>query len=152
MSQPSSMKRRLTTRPAGPVWIVTSVLPSICSANVFTSSIDLARRTPPLSPALGLLELALAAAAGVDLRLHHPDRAGQRLRGRHRLVGREGRRALRHRHAVLTQQLLGLVLVDVHRSRSGFVAGQTALREAIISISTLAPIGSAATAMVERAG
>ncbi len=32
------------------------------------------------------------------------------------------------------------------------VDGQTALREAIISISTLAPIGSAATAMVERAG
>ena len=59
MSQPSSMKRRLTTRPAGPVWMVTSVLPSICSANVFTSSIDLARRTPPLSPASGSLNLPL---------------------------------------------------------------------------------------------
>ena len=32
----------------------------------------------------GFLELALAAAAGVDLALHHPDRAGQCLRPRHR--------------------------------------------------------------------
>ena len=47
------------TRPAGPVWIVTSVLPSICSAKVFTSSIDLARRTPPLSPASASLNLPL---------------------------------------------------------------------------------------------
>ena len=65
---------------------------------------------------VGLLELALAAAAGVDLRLHHPDRAGQRLRGGHRFLRREGRRALRHRHAILAQQLLGLILVDVHGS------------------------------------
>ncbi len=39
----------------------------------------------------------LAAAAGVDLRLHHPDRAAERLRGLHRLVDREGRNALGRR-------------------------------------------------------
>ena len=33
----------------------------------------------------GFLELALAAAAGVDLALHHPDRAGKRFRGRVRI-------------------------------------------------------------------
>ena len=132
---------------------------------------------------LGLLELALAAAAGMDLRLHHPDRPRQRLRGLHGLVDRECRRALRQRHAVLPQQLLGLIFVDVHESPMGRefgdgcndrqsaswyticqirrclpvryfgrARGYTALREAIISISTLAPIGRAATAMVERAG
>ena len=36
----------------------------------------------------------LAAAAGVDLRLHHPHRAAERLRGLHRLIDREGRDAL----------------------------------------------------------
>ena len=63
---------------------------------------------------VGLLELALAAAAGVDLRLHHPHRARQRLRGLDRLIHRDGGSALRQRHAELTQQLLGLVFVDVH--------------------------------------
>jgi len=41
------------------VWIVTSVLPSICSAKALTSSTDLARRTPPLSPASASLNLPL---------------------------------------------------------------------------------------------
>ena len=35
-------------------------------------------------------ELALAAAAGVDLRLHDPERPGQLLRGFHRFVDRHG--------------------------------------------------------------
>ena len=59
MAEPSSTKTRLTTRPAGPVWMVTSVLPSICSAAVLTSSIDLTMRTPPLSPAAASLNLPL---------------------------------------------------------------------------------------------
>src|SRR5262245_39836943 len=134
----------------------------------------------------------------MDLRLHHPHRPRQGVRGLLRLVHRERRRPLRQRPPVLPQQLLGLVLVDVHaeprgleistrgqtpclhtwRSRrkrrssgsdpvwyticqatypcQGVIAslrdGYIALREAIISISTFAPIGSAATAMVERAG
>ena len=56
----------------------------------------------------------LAAAAGVDLRLHHPDRAAELLRGLHRLVDAERRDAPRHRHAETSQHRLGLVLVDVH--------------------------------------
>ncbi len=88
----------------------------------------------------------------MDLRLHHPHRAGQPLRGLDRLVGREGGRALGHRHAVARQHLLGLILVDVHQ----FIRVTSKLasdgRMAVISISTFAPIGSAATAIVERAG
>ena len=45
--------------PAGPVWMVTSVAPSISPAKAFTSSIDLARRTPPFSPAEASLNLPL---------------------------------------------------------------------------------------------
>ena len=56
----------------------------------------------------------LAAAAGVDLRLHHPDRAAELLRGLHRLFDAERGDALRHRHAEIPQHRLGLVLVDVH--------------------------------------
>ena len=62
----------------------------------------------------GFLELAFAAAAGVDLRLHHEQRPRQLL---HRLVGlahREGDHAVRRRDAELTQEILGLMLVDVH--------------------------------------
>ena len=134
---------------------------------------------------LGLFEFALAAAPGMDLRLHHPHRPGQPLGGPHRLIHRERGRALRQRHPVLPQQLLGLVFVDVHAgpvdrefanallttsrqpsiwhtvcqmlflcqcALSSLRDGYIALREAIISISTLAPIGRAATATVERAG
>ena len=67
---------------------------------------------------LRLLEPALAAAAGVDLRLHHPDRPAELLRGRFRLLGRHHRLAARHRHAELLEDGLGLVFVDVHRSLS----------------------------------
>jgi hypothetical protein len=64
---------------------------------------------------LRLLEPALAAAAGVDLRLHHPDRPAELLRRRFRLLGRHQRLAARHRHAELLEDGLGLVFVDVHR-------------------------------------
>src|SRR4029079_17928405 len=60
------------------------------------------------------LELAFAAAAGVDLRFHHEQRARELL---HSLVGlarREGDHAVRCRDAELAQELLCLVLVDVH--------------------------------------
>src|SRR5262245_48345738 len=50
---------RLTCLPFGPVCSVTRVEPSICSANSFTSSTDLAMRTPPLSPAFFSLNLPL---------------------------------------------------------------------------------------------
>ncbi len=63
---------------------------------------------------LGLLEPALAAAAGMDLGLHHPDRPAERLGRFLRLADREDGDAFRHRRAEAAEQLLGLVFVDVH--------------------------------------
>jgi hypothetical protein len=57
---------------------------------------------------------ALAPAARVDLRLHDPDAAAQFLRHGHRLVGRQRRLAAWSDHPVLPEDLLALVLVDVH--------------------------------------
>src|ERR1700688_1077889 len=62
----------------------------------------------------GLLELALAAAAGVDLALHPPDRAGKRLRRDVGIGGPQHRHAARDRHAEFMQQRLGLVFVNIH--------------------------------------
>lgn len=57
---------------------------------------------------------ALATAAGVDLRLDHPDRAGQGAGGRAGF-GRRGRQRSRgHGHAKLGQQALCLVFVNIH--------------------------------------
>jgi hypothetical protein len=62
----------------GPVCLVTSVLPSISLALAITSI----RREGEADAALGVraefLELALAAAAGVDLAFHDIERARQR--------------------------------------------------------------------------
>ena len=57
---------------------------------------------------------ALAAAAGADLRLHHPDLAAKLLRRLDRFVDAHRREAARRRHAVLAEDLLALVLVDFH--------------------------------------
>ena len=62
-----------------------------------------------------LLELALAAAAGVDLRFHHPQRSAEFLGGVLGLVGGEHRLAAGHRHPEFLQDRLTLVFVDVHR-------------------------------------
>ena len=56
-----SISRRCTTRPSGPVWCVTSVMPRILSASA-RGFVGVLR---------DLDAAALAAAAGVDLRLHH---------------------------------------------------------------------------------
>src|SRR5690606_17197581 len=56
----------------------------------------------------------LAAPAGVDLRLHHHDLGAEAARGALGLGRRGGEPARRHRDPVAAQQLLGLVLVDVH--------------------------------------
>src|SRR5690606_38302150 len=61
-------------------------------------------------------ELSLAAAAGVDLALHHIDRSGKRPRRRLRLVGAHDRDTVRDRGPVLLQELLRLIFVDVHRA------------------------------------
>ena len=60
------------------------------------------------------LELALAAAAGVDLRLDDPQRSGKLLRGLNRLVDAHRGIARGHRHAVFREQLFRLIFVDVH--------------------------------------
>src|SRR5262249_37462943 len=64
--------------------------------------------------ALGPFELAFAAAARVDLRLHHPDRTVQVGRDMLGLGRRVGHAALEHAHAIAGEQLLGLILVDIH--------------------------------------
>jgi hypothetical protein len=57
---------------------------------------------------------ALAAAAGVDLRLYDPYFAAQLSRGLRRFLDRKAGNAARRRDPVLAQDLLGLVFVDLH--------------------------------------
>jgi hypothetical protein len=83
---------------------------------------------PRISPAraldivnrLGHLDAAaLAAPAGVDLRLDDPNRAAQLLRGFHRLLYGESRNAAGHWHTELAQDFLALVLVNLHEVSLG---------------------------------
>ena len=64
----------------------------------------------------GLLELALSAPAGVDLRLYHPERSVERARGRLGLFGAQNHAAIRHRGAVGAKQCLRLILMDIHET------------------------------------
>ena len=57
---------------------------------------------------------ALAAATRVDLRLHHPDRAPERLGRLDRLVDGERRYSARNRNAEAPEHVLALVFVDLH--------------------------------------
>src|SRR5688500_437914 len=50
MSAPSSIKRRRTFWPSGPVWCVFSCMPRIAEDNFLTSSSDFATFTPPPWP------------------------------------------------------------------------------------------------------
>ena len=75
----------------------------------------------------GFLELALAAAAGMDLALHHPDRAGQRFRGGVGIGGPQHRHALRDRHAEFVQQRLGLVFMDIHLDAPRTLRGESGI-------------------------
>ena len=103
MGSVSSISSRCTTRPSGPVWCVTSVMPRILLGE--------------LGGFRGVLRdldaAALAAAAGVDLRLHH-HAAADLLRRRLRFFDRERHLAARHRNVVLGQDGLGLILVNFH--------------------------------------
>jgi hypothetical protein len=71
-----------------------------------------------------LLEAALAAAAGVDLRLDDDDRVAGELvqlaRGLARLVGGERDAGQRDRDPEAAQQLFPLVLVDLHDAACSF--------------------------------
>src|SRR5690606_17591642 len=77
--------------------------------------IDRERKT---DTALGIwaefLELALAAATGVDLALDHIKRARERLGGSFGLVSAEDRDAFGDWRAIALQELLGLIFVNVH--------------------------------------
>ena len=57
---------------------------------------------------------ALAAAAGMDLRLHHPDRTAQFLGRGHRFLDREGGLARGTGAPKAAQNLLGLIFMDIH--------------------------------------
>ncbi len=76
------------------------------------------------------LEAPLAAAAGVDLRLHDEDRSSELLSGLDGLVDGEGRIAAGDRHAELGEDGFGLVFVDVHEARGAraFLEGRAARR------------------------
>ena len=77
-----------------------------------------ARRRYRLIPAGADLDPAgLAAPAGVDLGLHHPDRAAERIDGGLHVVRHQHRHAARHRHAEPRQHLLGLIFVEIHGGR-----------------------------------
>jgi hypothetical protein len=72
---------------------------------------------------LGQLDAAaLAAAAGVDLRLDDHDRAAETPCNFGGLGRREGHFAARHGDAVLGQNRFRLILVDFHRGRKRFDA------------------------------
>jgi hypothetical protein len=65
-------------------------------------------------PRIGLGKVALAAATSMDLCLDDPERALQ-FAGRHLgLFGAQNGTAVRHRGAVVAQQRLCLIFVDVH--------------------------------------
>jgi hypothetical protein len=82
MSQPSSMKRRLTDAAGRPRLDRHQRLAQHLLGKRLHLVDRLGEAHAALVAGVRLLECALAAAAGVDLRLHHPHGAGQRLRGR----------------------------------------------------------------------
>jgi hypothetical protein len=57
---------------------------------------------------------ALAAPAGMDLCLDHPDTAAQFGRRADRFIHRETRDAARRGHAILAQDFFCLIFVDFH--------------------------------------
>ena len=87
MSAPSSISRRRTFWPAGPGLVGDE----LHAEDLFRLVLHLVERPRDLDAA------ALAAAAGVDLRLHDPDRAAELLRRLDRLVDAEARNAARRR-------------------------------------------------------
>ena len=72
----------------------------------------------------------LAARAGMDLRLHGPARAAKFGCDINRLLGREGHGARRNGDAELRQQLLGLILMNIHYRQS---PPRTASSERLVS-------------------
>ena len=103
MGSVSSISSRCTMRPAGPVWWVTSFMPSMLRASSAVSAASFATLTPPPLPrppawicafTTTLPPICLAARSG--------------------LLHRERHLAARHRDVVLAQDGLGLILVNFH--------------------------------------
>ena len=69
-----------------------------------------------LLASLGFLEGALAAPAGMDLGLDHPDRAAKFIRRGAGLRCVEHRNPVRDRRAIRLENLLCLIFVDIHLS------------------------------------
>jgi hypothetical protein len=59
----------------------------------------------------------LAAAAGVDLSLHHPERPPQRLGGGDCLIGRGGHPTRGHRNSIIREDFFRLIFVQIHPLR-----------------------------------
>ncbi len=101
---------------------------------------DFVERLGEADAALGVgaefLELALAAAAGVDLRLHDIERPGQLLGGLDGFLDRERGEAGGDGGAELREQFLGLIFVDVHGAPSsqpkGFSAALAPIRSQMV--------------------
>src|SRR4051812_32608637 len=72
------------------------------------------------------VEFALAAAAGVDLALHHPDRSAKLFGGGIRFRRLQHGDTLGNRHAELVQQRLGLVFMDIHLDAPRTSCGEVA--------------------------
>ena len=102
--RPSSTSTRPTTRPSGPVWWVTSVMPIMSRGEL----LGFVGRLGELDAA------ALAAAAGVNLRLDDDDGAAEAPGDLAGFGGVEGDFAARHGHAVPREDGFGLILVNFH--------------------------------------
>ena len=106
MSSPSSISRRRTMRPPGPVCGVTSFMPRIFEASCAASSAERA----------SFHAAAFAAPAGVNLRLHHHHGHAELLRHFARVFGGGHHLAARRGHAETAENLLSLILVNFHAS------------------------------------
>src|SRR6478609_7663298 len=103
-----------------------------CAQHLAGEFIDLGDRFGDADAALVaggcFLELALAAAAGMNLALHHPDRTAHRLRRDIGIGSAQHRHAFRDRHAKFMQQRLGLVFVNIHETPSTSLTGMAGLK------------------------
>ena len=104
--------------PAGPVWMVTSVLPSISLTNCFDFVDGLGEAHAALFTGGGFLELALAAAARMNLRLDDPERTAQFLGGGFGFLDLEYRNAARNGHSEFLENGFRLIFVNIHMTSS----------------------------------
>ena len=108
MSLPDSTRTCFTTCPSGPVWWVTSVLPSNAAAWALASSADLTTLTPLML--LSSMRVP-SSATGVDLGFNDDDRRAQLFRYSFRFVSGLGNFAFRHRDTEPSENLFALELV-----------------------------------------